>query len=361
MLSSPGIRSHSMGSNHHHQLSQTSIGAKGGLSVLLGPSLSSHSPSPSCRPLAYRESCCCISPRTSLRPSLTHQRASPPPQLTPPGPALPHASTTSFQPRRHQHHPAHASPPRPSPLRATWDQQLDSALHACDENSPPDKECDPEKKQSLISRLLGYASRTLTGQHKNRPLLSDLCWTFTCCFLGVLALGALASISISFPGVLGHWHRQGLPILLGSFGTLCVLIFARPESEPIKIWNLIVGEVLSVIVAVAVLRILGLISTPLIVSRALAMSLAIVAMMWTDSVHPPGGALVLVASDSPAAASMGLWLAFYPGLVLTMLILLPLGLICNHLKKSHRFDYIEKQSDSGISRSNLGVPGPQTG
>jgi hypothetical protein len=234
---------------------------------------------------------------------------------------------------------------------ATWDQQLDSVLHACDENKCEELECSSPssssspllncKNQSLLSRLIRYTTETLSGRHKNRPLLSDLIWSFGCCFLGIIALGVLDAHSSSLPGVLGHWHSKGLPVLLGSFGTLCVLIFARPESEPIKVWNLFIGEILSVSIALVVLRCLEVLSAPLIVSRALAMSLAVVGMMWTDSVHPPGGALVLVASDNSAAASIGGWLALYPGLALTVLILLPLGLACNFLKSKCRFDFPE--------------------
>ncbi len=88
----------------------------------------------------------------------------------------------------------------------------------------------------------------------------------------------------TWPGV-GEWHRHGLGLLLGSFGTLSVLLFARPEAEAIKFWNLIAGHILSVAVVMTVLFFMG----PSILSRAVAMGLAICAMLWTDSVHPPGG------------------------------------------------------------------------
>ena len=42
-------------------------------------------------------------------------------------------------------------------------------------------------------------------------------------------------------------------------------------------------------------------------SRALAMALMICAMLFTDSVHPPGGALVLMAVDSHAIQTMDWW------------------------------------------------------
>lgn len=35
--------------------------------------------------------------------------------------------------------------------------------------------------------------------------------------------------------IVGPWHQKGLALLIGSFGTLSVLLFARPEAEPVKV------------------------------------------------------------------------------------------------------------------------------
>ena len=243
-------------------------------------------------------------------------------------------------------------------MSVTWDKQFEDSLHGQDnvklENQPTgflmskDEENSIHQRvqsPSLLPRLARYASKTLRGQHVNRPMLSDLIWTFTFSFIAIFALGTLSSISHMLPGQLAAWHQKGLPILLGSFGTLTVLLFARPESEPVKVWNLVVGEVLCVSLAILVLQSLSHLSVPLAISRALSMALAVIGMMWTDSVHPPGGALVLVASDCPVASSMGGWLTVYPSLVLTILIMLPLGVACNHLKKSCQFDFPTNERD----------------
>ncbi|KAJ9508176.1 hypothetical protein QJQ45_021560 [Haematococcus lacustris] len=105
-------------------------------------------------------------------------------------------------------------------------------------------------------------------------------------------------------------HLQGLGLLLGSFGTICVLLFGRPEAEAIRTWNLVVGHLTSVSVVVCVLGCLG--ST--VFSRALAMALALASMLLTDSVHPPGGALVLMAMDSRAIQSMQAWFLVCPAI-----------------------------------------------
>ena len=45
-----------------------------------------------------------------------------------------------------------------------------------------------------------------------------------------------------------HLLLQGLPLLIGSFGTITVLLFGRPEAEAIRFWNLLAGQVLSIAV-----------------------------------------------------------------------------------------------------------------
>lgn len=55
-----------------------------------------------------------------------------------------------------------------------------------------------------------------------------------------------------------------------------------------------------------------LLPEPRVLSRALAMALALGLMMATDSVHPPGGALIFMASDSGVIqASVGRAVGFY--------------------------------------------------
>lgn len=57
------------------------------------------------------------------------------------------------------------------------------------------------------------------------------------------------------------------------------------------------------IATVTVLTLLHLLG-PSVLSRALAMAAMIAVMLFTDSVHPPGGALVLMAVDSAAIQRM---------------------------------------------------------
>ncbi|KAL6759055.1 HPP family-domain-containing protein [Haematococcus lacustris] len=167
-----------------------------------------------------------------------------------------------------------------------------------------------------------------------RASASDVVWSSLGMFCAVYALGTANSIVSALPGV-GPWHQQGLGLLLGSFGTICVLLFGRPEAEAIRTWNLVVGHLTSVSVVLCVLGCLG--ST--VFSRALAMALALASMLLTDSVHPPGGALVLMAMDSRAIQSMQAWFLVYPSLAWTLALLLPLGAATNWLKRNVQFQW----------------------
>jgi CBS-domain-containing membrane protein len=78
---------------------------------------------------------------------------------------------------------------------------------------------------------------------------------------------------------------QGLPLILGSFGTLTILLFGRPEAEAVRLWPLVAGQLGSIAIALSVLQLLG----TGIVQRAVAMGATVAYMMWSDCIHPPGG------------------------------------------------------------------------
>lgn len=73
--------------------------------------------------------------------------------------------------------------------------------------------------------------------------------------------------------------------MLGSFGTIAVLLFGRPDAYPVRLWPVIAGQVGSAIIAVSCIQALG----SSIASRSIAMAAMIMYMLWTDTIHPPGG------------------------------------------------------------------------
>jgi hypothetical protein len=51
------------------------------------------------------------------------------------------------------------------------------------------------------------------------------------------------------------FRKQGLPLLLGSFGTMAVLLFARPDAEPVRLWPVVGGQLAAAAIAVACLKV----------------------------------------------------------------------------------------------------------
>lgn len=65
----------------------------------------------------------------------------------------------------------------------------------------------------------------------------------------------------------------GVGLLLGSFGTLCVLIFGRPGAEPVRLWNILFGHAVATFIVLQLLHVVG----ASVFSRALAMVRGVVA------------------------------------------------------------------------------------
>jgi len=80
-------------------------------------------------------------------------------------------------------------------------------------------------------------------------------------------------------------------LLVPSFGATAVLLYAASHVPMAQPKNVLGGHLVSAVVGVTVYRMLGLSWW----SLALGVSLAIVAMMVTDTLHPPGGATAFAA------------------------------------------------------------------
>ena len=127
----------------------------------------------------------------------------------------------------------------------------------------------------------------------------------------VLWSGAGSAIGIGLCALLSNlfFEPKDATLLIGSFGASAVLVYAVIRSPLAQPRNLVGGHVLSAVVGVAVFQVLG----DMWLSSALAVSLSIVAMMLTDTVHPPGGATALIAViGGPAIHELGFFYALLP-------------------------------------------------
>ncbi|HVL19608.1 MAG TPA: HPP family protein [Amaricoccus sp.] len=87
--------------------------------------------------------------------------------------------------------------------------------------------------------------------------------------------------------------------MIAPFGASAVLIFAVPNSPLAQPWSAVVGNTVSALAAVAVVKLVPVAG----VAVPLAAGLAILAMALTRSLHPPGGAVALTVALNPEAVS----------------------------------------------------------
>jgi CBS domain-containing membrane protein len=150
-------------------------------------------------------------------------------------------------------------------------------------------------------------------------------WSFIGSFC---AIATIAAISSYFTDV-----RDNL-FLIGSFGASSVLIYGAIQSPLAQPRNLVGGHVNSALIGVTIYHFLP---EPLWLSAPLAVSLSIVVMQMTKTLHPPGGATALLAViGSEKITSSGYWFVLTPVLS-GCLILLLFALIFNNLTPNRRY------------------------
>ncbi|HBK83274.1 MAG TPA: HPP family protein [Flavobacterium sp.] len=149
-------------------------------------------------------------------------------------------------------------------------------------------------------------------------------WTFLGAFLGIGIIGFVQSFSFSVSENI---------FLIGSFGASSVLIYAEIRSPLAQPRNLIGGHVISAFIGVTIAK---FIPDILWLKGALAVSLSIIAMQHTKTLHPPGGATALIAAvtGTEKIKSLGYMFVIFP--VFTgVIILLVIALVVNNMT-SHR-------------------------
>ncbi len=150
-------------------------------------------------------------------------------------------------------------------------------------------------------------------------------WAFLGSFIG---LGIIAFLQYkAFP-------QQELVFLIGSFGASCVLVYGVIESPLAQPRNLVGGHLVSAIIGVTVQKLLP---DVIWIAAPLAVSLSIVLMQVTKTLHPPGGATALIAvTGGSAVTGLGFWYVLNPVLS-GVTVLLAIALIFNNRPKGRNY------------------------
>lgn len=157
----------------------------------------------------------------------------------------------------------------------------------------------------------------------------DHVWTFLGGFIGIGLIGFLQSFRLT---------QIDNIFLIGSFGASAVLIYGASNSPLAQPRNLVGGHIISAFIGICCGY---LISDPqlLWLASALAVSLSIVAMQITRTMHPPGGATALIAViGSETIKDLGFLYILNPVLS-GVIVLLLCGLFFNNLSKNRKYPY----------------------
>jgi CBS-domain-containing membrane protein len=171
-----------------------------------------------------------------------------------------------------------------------------------------------------------YVSK-MKGSTKSPPGVGagELAWSWLGSAIGI---GMCAFLSSTY------FEPRDLSLLIGSFGASAVLVYGALKSPLAQPRNLVGGHVLSGIVGVACYQLFG---STIWIAAAMAVSLAIVAMLATKTLHPPGGATALIAVIGGVKVhNLGFLYAFLPAGA-GALILLVVALLVNNLSRHRKY------------------------
>jgi CBS-domain-containing membrane protein len=167
-----------------------------------------------------------------------------------------------------------------------------------------------------------------SGECPPRKPLSKIAWSWIGAFFGIYAVS-----------ICGNYLKLSLlesSFLIGSFGASAVLVYGAPLADFSQPRNLIGGHAISAIVGVTVYLLMGDAS---ILSGPMAVSVAIVAMHLTRTLHPPGGATALIAIiGGKNIHALGYEYVIFPVLA-GALIMLVVALLVNNLSANPKRHY----------------------
>ena len=164
-------------------------------------------------------------------------------------------------------------------------------------------------------------------------------------FIGIATTGAITATVLG-----GDWR---IPFLMVPLAASSVILFALPASPLARPWAIVMGHVSSAVVGVWVAQ-----TVPnLTLAAGLAVTLSILAMAATRSLHPPGGSTALLAVlGGPAVSSTGYAYALAP-VGLNALLLVLLGTLYHRLWTRHPYPHavLSASPEPPESEKGLGI------
>lgn len=150
-------------------------------------------------------------------------------------------------------------------------------------------------------------------------------WSFLGSFCGIGLIAWIQSI---------YLPQNDNLFLIGSFGASSVLVYGAIQSPLAQPRNLIGGHIISALIGVTVYTFLP---DVIWLTAPLAVSVSIIAMQYTKTLHPPGGATALIAVTGSAKIKLlGYGYVIFPVLS-GVLILLMVALVFNNITSLRKY------------------------
>lgn len=141
----------------------------------------------------------------------------------------------------------------------------------------------------------------------------------------ILLSAVSALIGVGLVTFLSQMSLSGsdVPFMVASVGASAVLLFAAPTSTLSSPWAFVGGHLVSVIIGITCAKFIP--SLPL--ATAIAVSFSIVAMFYLRCLHPPGGAVALIAViGGDSVQSLGYWFVLTP-VMLNVVVMLACAML----------------------------------
>lgn len=196
---------------------------------------------------------------------------------------------------------------------------------------------------SLLRRLLRAFGPAVT-----RPNPKEIVRAALGAGIGLLAAGFLAR-ALHAPGTSAF--------LIAPLGATAFLLFVVPNSPLAQPWSAIIGNSLSAVIGITVIRLFP--AGPEAI--ALAVMLAVLCMMLARAMHPPGGAVALLVALNPDAVLKAGYVYAASPVLLDTTVLVFLAIAWNRLTGRHYpFRQPPEQSPHGtrdqVAERRLGLP-----
>jgi CBS-domain-containing membrane protein len=146
-------------------------------------------------------------------------------------------------------------------------------------------------------------------------------------------------LGIGLCGLVSAYYLEsvGLSLMLGSLGASAVIVYGATSSRFAQPRNLVGGHLISAFIGVACHKLVG---GNVWMAATIAISISVMAMLVTRTVHPPGGATALIAVlGGKPVYDLGFFFLLVP-VTTGACILLIVGLLVNNLSRKRKYpDY----------------------